>query len=276
MGSTVFANDEGFFHAGSGGSGKAFPDVCLSPPPTPTGPVPVPYPNKLSASDLAEGSKTVVIEGNPTALEDQSYISTSTGDEAGNQGGNVVTHKTKGKGYFTFWSLDVKVEGKGVDRNDDPMGQNCASGPPGALDLKAIVNRVKAKLRKSKKPCKRRYNRRKHRASITEDQYKKVNAKGPGGKKPRCWQCGSTSPLGNGPTGSPLPAPPGRRFTPDHKPSIVEYWYSGGCHKSKEERKKDLQRESAVRPHCEQCSDKQGGFATLSQQLRVLHMPSTA
>jgi len=268
MANTVFANDDGFFHAGSGGSGKAFPDVCLSPPPAPTGPVPVPYPNKLSAADLAEGSKTVLIEGNPTALEDSSYISTSTGDEAGNQGGNVVTHKTKGKGYFTFWSLDVKVEGKGVDRNDDPIGQNCNT-PPGALDLKAIVNRVKGKLRKSKDPCKRRYNRRKHRPSITKDQYDAV-AGGP------CWQCGSTSPLGKGPRGGPLPSTKNDKFTPDHKPPIVEYWYSGGCHKTKEERKADLQKASAVKPHCRQCSDKQGGFATLSQQLRVVHMPASA
>src|SRR5664279_2266647 len=100
MSCTVFANGNGLFHKGSGGKGVAQPDVCLSPPPPPAGPVPVPYVNSLSASDLADGSKTVKIQGEPTALEDQSNIATSTGDEGGTQGGNVVTHKTKGKGYF--------------------------------------------------------------------------------------------------------------------------------------------------------------------------------
>ena len=74
MGITVFANGQGFFHKGSGGSGKAFPDVCLSPPPPPAGPLPIPYPNNLTASDLADGSKTVKIDGEPTALEDASYV----------------------------------------------------------------------------------------------------------------------------------------------------------------------------------------------------------
>ena len=69
MSCTVFANDDGFFHKGSGGSSKAYPDVCLSPPPPPTGPVPVPYPNRLSASDLTDGSRTVKIQGKETALE---------------------------------------------------------------------------------------------------------------------------------------------------------------------------------------------------------------
>src|SRR5579859_4319604 len=114
MGCTVFANNDGFFSKNSGGSGKAFPDVCLSPPPPPAGPVPIPYPNMLQASDLTQGSTTVKIDGAPTALEDSSFVSTSSGDEAGTQGGNVVTHQTKGKGYFMLWSFDVKVEGKGV------------------------------------------------------------------------------------------------------------------------------------------------------------------
>jgi hypothetical protein len=51
----------------------------------------------IESSDLASGSTTVKLQGNPTALEGQSYVSTSTGDEGGTQGGNVITHKTKGK-----------------------------------------------------------------------------------------------------------------------------------------------------------------------------------
>ena len=124
MGLTVFAEKMGLFHKGSGGQAIAPADVCLSPPPPPAGPVPVPYVNSLSAADLAKGSKSVKIDGEPTALEDASEVSTSTGDEGGTQGGNVVTHKTKGKAMFMLWSFTVKVEGKGVCRHGDPMGQN--------------------------------------------------------------------------------------------------------------------------------------------------------
>jgi uncharacterized Zn-binding protein involved in type VI secretion len=124
MGLTVFAEKMGFFHKGSGGHGVAPGDVCLSPPPPPAGPAPIPYVNSVSSSDLSDGSQSVKIDGEPTALEDSSTVSTSTGDEAGTQGGNVVTHKTKGKAAFTLWSFTVKVEGKGVGRHGDPMGQN--------------------------------------------------------------------------------------------------------------------------------------------------------
>ena len=86
MGLTVFTENLGFFHKGSGGFGIAPGDVCLSPPPPPTGPVPVPYVNSLQASDLSKGSKSVKIDGEPTALEDISYVSTSTGDEGGTLG----------------------------------------------------------------------------------------------------------------------------------------------------------------------------------------------
>src|SRR3954469_9011024 len=104
MGLKVYTENLGFCHKGSGGVGVAPGDVCLSPPPPPGGPAPVPYVNSLSASDLTKGSKSVTIDGEPTALEDQSELSTSVGDEAGTQGGNVVTHKTKGKGSFKLWS----------------------------------------------------------------------------------------------------------------------------------------------------------------------------
>ena len=80
MSNSVYANAMGLFHKGSGGQGIAPGDVCLSPPPPPAGPVPVPYVNMLSASDLTKGSKSVKVQGNPTALEDTSEIASSTGD----------------------------------------------------------------------------------------------------------------------------------------------------------------------------------------------------
>src|SRR5262249_28496181 len=140
MAITVYNEGAGLFHKGSPGKGIAPADVCLTPPPPPAGPVPVPYVNTLIASDLANGSQSVQIDGNPTALEDQSYVSTSAGDEPGTQGGNVITHKTKGKGYFKIWSFTMQIEGKGVCRHGDTMGQNCASSPPGCIDMKALVD----------------------------------------------------------------------------------------------------------------------------------------
>ena len=139
MGSTVFAESSGFFHKGSGGKGIAPADVCLTPPPPPAGPLPIPYVNFLQSSDLAKGSKSVKVQGEPTALED-SEVSTSTGNEAATQGGSVVTHKTKGTGYFTLWSFTISIEGKGVCRHGDLMGQNAASSPPSCVDMSCIVN----------------------------------------------------------------------------------------------------------------------------------------
>ncbi|MCA9682070.1 MAG: DUF4150 domain-containing protein [Myxococcales bacterium] len=135
MALTVFAEKMGFWHRGSGGFGIAPLDVCLSPPP---GPVPIPYTNYLEAKDLIKGSKTVRIDGEPTALEDLSETSTSYGDEGGTLGGSVVTGVILGKGYFMVWSMTVYIEGKGVARHGDMMGQNSASAPPSSVDAAAV------------------------------------------------------------------------------------------------------------------------------------------
>lgn len=270
MSCTVFANDQGFFHKGSGGTGKAYPDVCLSPPPPPTGPVPVPYPNNLSASDLANGSKTVKIQGNPTALEDSSYISTSTGDEGGTQGGGVVTHKTKGKGYFTLWSFDVKVEGKGVDRHGDPMMQNCASPPGNGLDPKAKTVAKKAEKARVKccPPKSNAYSRKKNGfGSPTTAQKNAVNK-----ANAKCWECKSPSPRGwkTPPRKKPPPKRKGvpnpakkkgktRKFVADHQPPLLILHYAGNCKKKAADQEKAAKDVKKVKPHCSQCSSKQGG-----------------
>lgn len=270
MGITVFAEGLGFFHKGSGGSAKAFPDVCLSPPTPPAGPLPIPYANKVSASDLSDGSKTVKIDGEPTALEDVSYCSTSSGDEGGTQGGGVVSHKTKGTAFFTFWSLDVKVEGKGVARHEDPMLQNCGSRtPPNGLTPKVGVKAMKEALDPDKPCCPAppgghtggKYKRSKWISqSSTEKQKQKVNKKPKPPKQPpppKCWECGSTSPRGNFKNGKPRPAK-GRRFVADHDPPLIVRHYAGGCHMSKKEREEDAKSTKGIRAHCTQCSSKQG------------------
>jgi Toxin PAAR-like domain len=266
MSCTVFANGMGFFHKGSGGTAKAYPDVCLSPPPPPTGPVPVPYPNSLTASDLASGSKTVKIQGKPTALEDSSYVSTSTGDEGGTQGGGVVTHKTKGKGYFTLWSFDVKVEGKGVDRHHDPMLQNCASPPGNGLTPKAklLANKAENPQVKCCPPKPNAYSKKARFGSPTAAQKRAVNESTKNG--PKCWECDSLSPRGwkkppPPPPGTPNPASKGgkkRRFVADHDPPLLITYYAGGC-KNKADQEKAAKDPKKVKPHCSQCSSKQGG-----------------
>ncbi len=137
MALTVFAEKMGFFHKGSAGIGIAPLDVCLSPPP---GPVPIPYTNVLFAKHLVKGSKTVRIDGEPTFLEDYSETSTSIGDEGGTLGGSVVTGVILGKGYFMVWSMTVQIEGLGVCRHGDMMGQNSASAPPSSIDAAALAN----------------------------------------------------------------------------------------------------------------------------------------
>lgn len=256
----VFANSNGLFHKGSDGKGIAFPDVCLSPPPPPTGPVPIPYPNKLGASDLTKGSTTVKIQGKPTALKDKSEISTSAGDEAGTQGGNVLTHKTKGKAVALFWSFDVKIEGKNAVRHSDPAGQNCATPPYGGLDTRlAVVRDALAEANKPEEKCKKKYNRKAAHGSPTKAQKNHVNKRPPA---PRCWECGKTS---------------RKRMVADHQPPVMVKYYSGGCHEQGKPDDKNKLRKWArstdnVVPHCRKCSSSQGGkMSKLSSTMATAH-----
>jgi len=125
MAATTNVNGRTVVHKDSGGITNTFPDVCKTP--TPGGPVPVPYPNISKSADTAKGSKTVKVDGNPVMLEGSNF-STSTGDEAGSAGG-VVSSTTKGKAEFVNYSIDVKIDGKPVCRQFDPMLSNKASAP---------------------------------------------------------------------------------------------------------------------------------------------------
>jgi len=267
MALTVYSEGLGLFHKGSPGKGIAPADVCLSPPPPPTGPVPVPYVNTLSASDLAKGSKSVTVDGNPTALEDQSYVSTSSGDEAGTQGGNVVTHKTKGKGYFKIWSFTVQIEGKGICRHGDGMGQNCASDPPGCVDMKALVSFL-LKEEVEIKPCSKPYDRKALGLEETTPEQKDSVRGGP------CWECNRDLPSGNwesitlasGAVKAKMSAytsglADNKQFIPDHQPPLNIAWSIGGCHMkpSPDAFKEWANSTQAVKPHCKTHSSSQGG-----------------
>jgi Domain of unknown function (DUF4150) len=133
----------------------AFPDVCLSPPSPPAGPIPVPYPNTSFSKDMRQGSKTVKIDGGPVMLKDDSFYKTSPlGNEAATRsfGGSVITHVITGKTYFNMWSMDVKFEGKNVDRHRDLTTSNHASYP-GGPPANALETEMKRLVEEGKCPC---------------------------------------------------------------------------------------------------------------------------
>ena len=131
MAASTTVNGRTVVHRTSGGALATFPDVCLTP--TPGGPVPIPYPNLARSADLADGTRTVTVDGSPLAVED-SVFARSTGDEPGTQKG-VLSQAVMGEARFLNWSFDVKAEGKGVARLMDPMSSNGGSPtntPPAA------------------------------------------------------------------------------------------------------------------------------------------------
>jgi hypothetical protein len=99
----------------------AFPDVCLTPVPA-SPPVPIPYPNIAQLSD-ATGTAASVNAGGKPVVTKASEISTSTGDEAGSNGG-VTSGGTKGKCSFTTASTTVKANGEFIVRLGDTTSQN--------------------------------------------------------------------------------------------------------------------------------------------------------
>ncbi len=131
----VFANDNEIASKSADGiSPAAFPDVCISPgPPPPPGGIPIPYPNTCFAKDLTKVSKTVFIKKKGAALENKSYFSKSTGDEPATLPlkKGVVSGNITGKCFFQSWSMNVKIEGKGVARHMDLVSHN--HGSPGNI-----------------------------------------------------------------------------------------------------------------------------------------------
>lgn len=118
--STVFANGQGISSSNSGAVTVSGPDVCLTPMGNSL--VPVSYTNTARSASLADGTKTVSIDGNMGAIDGCRY-SKSTGDEAGS--GKGVGSGTAGdKAEFINSSFDVRIEGRGACRNSDPMTHN--------------------------------------------------------------------------------------------------------------------------------------------------------
>lgn len=83
------------------GMNLGFPDVCNTP--TPAGPVPIPYPNIAMASS-ASTFATVVYVGMVNALNLNSSIPNTSGDEAGSAQPNM------GKAGYTMGNPIVNIE----------------------------------------------------------------------------------------------------------------------------------------------------------------------
>ncbi|QEF98463.1 hypothetical protein Mal15_25150 [Stieleria maiorica] len=157
MSNDVFANgNEIACKAGDGKVIAAFPDVCLSPPSPPAGPIPIPYPDTSFSKDMKNGSKTVKISGKEVMLKDKSFYKTSPlGDEAATKGlgAGVITHVITGKTYFTAWSMDVKFEGKNVDRHIDLTTSNHMCKIGNSMIMANLDSMAQARIMDDKCPC---------------------------------------------------------------------------------------------------------------------------
>lgn len=118
---TVYANGRNFSHKGSGDTSLSGPpDMCKTPVGSAT--PPLPYAVTSKASDLKDGSCTVSIDGNPTALA-SSHHSKCLGDQPGVAKG-LVSGTVGKKTHFSSYSPDVIVEGEGVVRHLDATTMN--------------------------------------------------------------------------------------------------------------------------------------------------------
>lgn len=121
MGRTTFANARNFSHkASSDKSLCTAPDVCKTPIGNST--PPIPYFVVSQVGDLAGGSSSVKLEGNPTTLKSSNHKSCS-GDEPGTAKG-VGSGSTSKKTEMTSYSPDVKCDGENVVRAFDTTTMN--------------------------------------------------------------------------------------------------------------------------------------------------------
>ena len=103
------------------GSAIANADNCKTPPFS----VPVPYPNTATNATAVPSQYRIMIEGQPT-LNVAASNPTSTGDEAGAEGG-VVSGMIKGPCTSTKGSMCYLVGGTPAVRTLDPTTQNAAN-----------------------------------------------------------------------------------------------------------------------------------------------------
>ena len=113
------------------GQAIAFPNVCLTPVPS-SSPVPIPYPSIADLSGADDVSENVTVGGKGIILAGQSVVSSTSGDEAGTDGG-VTSMTNGGKCEFPSGSGSVLVNGKSVVRMGDQTEQNVGDPGPNAF-----------------------------------------------------------------------------------------------------------------------------------------------
>jgi len=98
-----------------GGQCMAFPDTCMTPGVSAGAPGPLPYPNiaMLSSAKSSTCSGKVKI-GNKKACTKATEVSSSSGDEAGNSPGGVVSGRNMSSVKFSLGSNTVSIEGEGA------------------------------------------------------------------------------------------------------------------------------------------------------------------
>lgn len=113
------------------GQATAFPNICLTPVPG-SSPVPIPYPSIAMLTDAEEISSNVTVGGKGVILADTSVVNTTSGDEAGSDGG-TTSMVNGGKCEFPQGSSSVQINGKAVVRMGDQTHQNVGDSGPNAF-----------------------------------------------------------------------------------------------------------------------------------------------
>lgn len=126
--SNVLINNRTAVHAGSKGILSTV-DVCLTK--VGSSVVPIPYTNIAESKDATGTASTVFINGEPVCHAGSTFA-TSTGDEAGSDGG-LASGTTEGAAEFITSSPNVFIEGQPAVRMDDLMTSNDGNTPPAPL-----------------------------------------------------------------------------------------------------------------------------------------------
>ncbi len=113
------------------GQAFAFPNVCLTPVPSAPS-VPIPYPSIADLTSAEVTSKNVTVGGKEVLLVDHSVVGSTSGAEAGIDGG-VTSMTNVGKCEFPAGSSSVLINGKGVVRMGDQTHQNVGDPGPNAF-----------------------------------------------------------------------------------------------------------------------------------------------
>ncbi|MEM8988347.1 MAG: DUF4150 domain-containing protein [Pseudomonadota bacterium] len=112
----------------AGGMATGMPDTGMTS--SPAGPVPIPYPNIATWAQANPGTaaKKVKIVGQP-AIHIGTMTTMSSGDEAGNAPGGVISATIKGPMSVQKGSFKTMIEGQPAMRQGDMVKMNLNNVP---------------------------------------------------------------------------------------------------------------------------------------------------